>query len=433
MTVFKSSNISLDIKSTKNDIGDVGVKFYSEDINTTALVIRITKDNEFFNLNEQNYEPKINLFMGDGSIFLDQSVEMIDAENGLVRYLLKDKVKHAGQVKVKVLLKKADESIHVADFKFEVIDSELDKAVAKEIDVDILSDAFERFALKYPERVRGKAFTFDDFTEEQLESLKGKDGTVSFEELTPEQKLFLKGEKGDTGPKGDTGAKGDIGPKGKDGSVVTINPETKVWQIDGSDTEILAIPKEPKDPEKATIDNIEGLKEKIDLIDKAKPEAVAESKEYTDQKIADLIDSAPESMNTLRELAEAIQDNKVSESVLQQIGEKLPVAEFNAFKESLSGLYAEKNHSHSMSDIQGLEEKITEHDDKFALKVHTHSISQITGLTTALSEKAEKQHSHPEYQLKSEVQPSVKIWTGTQSEFGSVYPKDDNTLYLIRS
>lgn len=426
MTVFKSSNISLDIKSTKNDIGDVGVKFYSEDINTTALVIRITKDNEFFNLNEQNYEPKINLFMGDGSIFLDQSVEMIDAENGLVRYLLKDKVKHAGQVKVKVLLKKADESIHVADFKFEVIDSELDKAVAKEIDVDVLADAFERFALKYPEKIRGKAFTYDDFTEEQLESLKGKDGTVSFEELTPEQKLFLKGEKGDTGPKG------DAGDKGKDGSVVTINPETKVWQIDGSDTEILAIPKEPKEPKKATIDNIEGLKEKIDLIDKAKPGAIAESKEYTDQKIADLIDSAPESMNTLRELAEAIQENEVSESVLQKIGEKLPVAEFNAFKESLSGLYAEKNHSHSMSDIQGLEEKITEHDDKFASKEHTHLIPQITGLATALSRRAEKEHSHPEYQLKSEVQPSVKIWTGTQSEFESVYPKDVNTLYLIR-
>lgn len=360
MTIFKSSNISLDIKSTKNDIGDVGVKFYSEDINTTALVIRITKDNEFFNLNEQNYEPKINLFMGDGSIFLNQSVEMIDAENGLVRYLLKDKVKHAGQVKVKVLLKKADESIHVADFKFEVIDSELDKAVAKEIDVDVLADAFERFALKYPEKIRGKAFTYDDFTEEQLKSLKGKDGTVSFEELTPEQKLFLKGEKGDTGPKGDAGAKGDIGPKGKDGSIVTINPETKVWQIDGSDTEILAIPKEPKEPEKATIDNIEGLKEKIDLIDKAKPEAIAESKEYTDQRIA-------------------------------------------------------------------------EHDGKFALKVHAHSISQVTGLTTALSEKAEKQHSHPEYQLKSEVQPSVKIWTGTQSEFDLVSQKDENTLYLIRS
>lgn len=51
----------------------------------------------------------------------------------------------------------------------------------------------------------------------------GKDGTMSFEDLTEEQKASLKGEqgpKGDTGdvgpqgPKGDTGSQGPQGPKG---------------------------------------------------------------------------------------------------------------------------------------------------------------------------------------------------------------------------
>ena len=51
----------------------------------------------------------------------------------------------------------------------------------------------------------------------------GKDGTVSFDELTPEQIDMLKGPKGDTGeqgpqgiqgPKGDTGEQGPIGPQG---------------------------------------------------------------------------------------------------------------------------------------------------------------------------------------------------------------------------
>ena len=55
---------------------------------------------------------------------------------------------------------------------------------------------------------------------------KGADGTMTFEDLTPEQKASLKGEKGDKGDKGDTGAqgiqglqgiKGDKGDAGKDG------------------------------------------------------------------------------------------------------------------------------------------------------------------------------------------------------------------------
>lgn len=52
---------------------------------------------------------------------------------------------------------------------------------------------------------------------------KGADGKMTFEQLTPEQKQQLKGDKGDTGPKGDPGPKGDngtpgpMGPRGADG------------------------------------------------------------------------------------------------------------------------------------------------------------------------------------------------------------------------
>ena len=51
----------------------------------------------------------------------------------------------------------------------------------------------------------------------------GQDGTVSFDELTPEQLAMLKGPKGDTGaqgpqgPKGDTGPQGPVGPQGPKG------------------------------------------------------------------------------------------------------------------------------------------------------------------------------------------------------------------------
>ena len=45
----------------------------------------------------------------------------------------------------------------------------------------------------------------------------GKDGTMSFEDLTEEQKATLKGDKGDKGDQGEQGPIGPEGPAGKDG------------------------------------------------------------------------------------------------------------------------------------------------------------------------------------------------------------------------
>ena len=45
----------------------------------------------------------------------------------------------------------------------------------------------------------------------------GKDGTMSFEDLTEEQKATLKGDKGDKGEQGEQGPIGPEGPAGKDG------------------------------------------------------------------------------------------------------------------------------------------------------------------------------------------------------------------------
>ena len=56
---------------------------------------------------------------------------------------------------------------------------------------------------------KGDAFTFEDFTPEQLANLKGP-----------------KGDTGAQGPKGDTGATGPQGPKGDNGSDATATPLT---------------------------------------------------------------------------------------------------------------------------------------------------------------------------------------------------------------
>lgn len=66
------------------------------------------------------------------------------------------------------------------------------------------------------------------------EGPKGADGTMTFEDLTPEQKASLKGDKGDTGaagpqgepgPKGDKGDPGPQGPKGDTGETGAQGPK----------------------------------------------------------------------------------------------------------------------------------------------------------------------------------------------------------------
>lgn len=156
---------------------------------------------------------------------------------------------------------------------------------------------------------------------------------------------------------------------------------------------------------------------------KIKDTTLNDSKTYTDSKIAELVDSAPESMNTLRELAEAIQNNSISESVLQQIGSKVSIEDFEGFKQSLNSLYADKNHSHTIKQIEGLENALSKKSDIN----HNHDERYVLS-----SQAFTKQQADNLYQLKGASQPTVKIWTGTENEYNYIYQKDPNTLYLIK-
>lgn len=81
---------------------------------------------------------------------------------------------------------------------------------------------------------KGDPFTYEDFTEDQLAALKGEkgdkgaDGTMTFSDLTEEQKASLKGDKGDKGDpltfddltdEQKASLKGEKGDKGEDGTV----------------------------------------------------------------------------------------------------------------------------------------------------------------------------------------------------------------------
>ena len=65
---------------------------------------------------------------------------------------------------------------------------------------------------------KGDAFTYSDFTAEQLAALKGEKGDTGAQ--------GPKGDKGDTGSQGPKGDKGDTGPAGSDGTNATITGAT---------------------------------------------------------------------------------------------------------------------------------------------------------------------------------------------------------------
>lgn len=191
METFKQGKVTARIDERGIDLGNINVNLYTMDNSTAALDIHIKKRNIFsenkefipVNLNQTSFKPVLHLITEDNSIFTNEELEIVKAEEGYVRYNVSDYVtRHVGRVQAKLFLidedSSTDDSSHVADFYFKVNDSGLTKAIGKEIHVDMLDDIVERIMLKDIERFRGpkgdkgEPFRYEDFTSEQLASLK---------------------------------------------------------------------------------------------------------------------------------------------------------------------------------------------------------------------------------------------------------------------
>ena len=119
-----------------------------------------------------------------------------------------------------------------------------------------------------------------------------------------------------------------------------------------------------------------------------------ESQAYTTTAIANLVDSAPEAMNTLNELATAIRNNKdvydaYVDSVSKLLEDKSDVNHHHDDK------YSPLKHNHELNELEGLENKYydkTQIDSLLNDKSetgHGHGISEITNLNSILNSKAD--------------------------------------------
>lgn len=236
MAIFKQGEVNARIDERGIDLGDINVQLYTMDNSTVALDIYLKQRNlisnrkEFIpvNLNQTNFKPVLHLITEDNSIFTNEELEVVNAEQGHVRYQVSDYVtKHVGRVQAKLFLvdrNNTADSSHVANFYFKVNDSGLTGAIGREIRVEVLDDIVKRVMLENIEDFKGPKGDTGPKGETGLQGPQGIKGDKG--EQGPQGLQGEKGETGPIGPQGERGFDGREGPQGPKGEPFTYKDFT---------------------------------------------------------------------------------------------------------------------------------------------------------------------------------------------------------------
>lgn len=226
METYKTGTVNTIINENGVDLGSINVNLYTMDNKTSVIDIHIKKKNiinenqEYIsvNFNQTKFKPVLHVFAQDGSIFTNEPLEIVKAEEGFVRYIIPEYItKHVGQMQCKLFLENPEnnDSTHVANFYFTVNDSGITKSVGKEIRVELLDDIVEKVMKDNVDIFKGPK---GDTGPQGPKGDKGADGING--EMGPA---------GPMGPKGDTGEKGLQGEQGPPGPTPTL-PDFSNWQ-----------------------------------------------------------------------------------------------------------------------------------------------------------------------------------------------------------
>lgn len=218
METYKTGTVNTIINENGVDLGSINVNLYTMDNKTSVIDIYIKKKNiinenqEYIsvNFNQTKFEPVLHVFAQDGSIFTNEPLEIVKAEEGFVRYIIPEYItKHVGQMQCKLFLENPEnnDSTHVANFYFTVNDSGITKSVGKEIRVELLDDIVEKVMKDNVDIFKGPK---GDTGEQGPAGQDGKDGKNGINGID--------GINGNPGPQGPPGRDGKDGVDGQDGS-----------------------------------------------------------------------------------------------------------------------------------------------------------------------------------------------------------------------
>lgn len=156
MTINKNTDLEFSLQQ-KTEKGAVYTNFYTGDKGSASIRIRLSSNESYLDLTKIDLKPVLFLFHEDGSIFEIKDFINVMPDKGLIQYNLSDnEIAHAGKVKAKLFLKNTEQSVHVANFTFDIRDSGIEGAVEKEISVNLVDDAVRRIIEENPDNFKGK-------------------------------------------------------------------------------------------------------------------------------------------------------------------------------------------------------------------------------------------------------------------------------------
>ena len=200
MTINKNTDLEFSLQQN-TEKGGVYTNFYTEDKGSASIRIRLSSNGYYLDLTKTDLKPVLFLFHEDDSIFEIRDFINVMPDKGLIQYKLSDNViRHAGKVKAKLFLKNTEQSVHVANFTFDIKDSGIEGAIEKEISVNLVEDTIKKIINEQPELFKGEK---GDKGDTGPQGVQGKQG--------------VKGEQGEQGIKGDKGEQGEQGPQGAKG------------------------------------------------------------------------------------------------------------------------------------------------------------------------------------------------------------------------
>ncbi|MFR6533404.1 MAG: BppU family phage baseplate upper protein [Staphylococcus simulans] len=232
--IFKNKDISTNINERGVDIGSIDANFYTEDEQTASIRIFVKWNDKPVNLNLVNMRPVLNLYLQDGSIFEDETLQIVMPESGVIQYNVPvNVIKHVGKVNAKLFLVNENESIHAVNFSFNIIDSGVEGPVRKELSFNLVDESIRKIVKENALTLLNDSFKTDvnealksyvmensdvfrgpvgPKGEQGVQGVKGDEGPIGPQGSKGEQ--GIQGEKGEQGPQGATGPKGETGPKG---------------------------------------------------------------------------------------------------------------------------------------------------------------------------------------------------------------------------
>ena len=230
MRVWKNQDYILETNNSNVKIGKEPSKFYTEDKNSASIRLFVNWHDRPVNFSNTNLKPVLDLFHSDGSIWLDEELNIVIAEEGIVQYKIPENViTHAGTIKAKLFLKDDKQSVHVANFSFNITSSGVEDSIAKEISVNIVDDAVRRIVKENAMELLGEGFKDDvsvelkNYVNDNVENFKGPKGDKG--DQGPQGPRGLKGDTGEQGLQGPQGIQGEEGPEGKQGPEGKMGPQ----------------------------------------------------------------------------------------------------------------------------------------------------------------------------------------------------------------